>query len=588
MIYTKKVASAPPRTAGGRAGVLLFALFVALGQGRAWGQDPSTADRPNILWLVAEDLSPYIAAFGDATVETPHLDRLAAEGVRYTNVFSVSGVCAPSRAALSTGMYPTSIGAHHMRTTIQQAAAREIGLIDYEAVPPPHVRMVSEILRENGYYATNNSKEDYQFHPSRMAWDESSLFAHWRNGPEGKPFFSVFNFGVTHEGQIWSPAPTWNLRYGRETFPPDRNRELEWIQFPPGEEKALLVPEDLSVEVPPYLPRTAPVIRDLRQMYSNIVEMDSYVGVILQQLEADGLLEDTIVVWYSDHGGPLPRQKRLLYDSGLKVPLIIRYPGEERAGEIDDRLISFVDFAPTLLSQAGVPIPDYMQGRAFDGVFAANDGERQYIFAAGDRFDEHYDRIRAVRDHRFKYLRNFRPEQGYYLPLAYREQMAAMQELLRLRDEGGLDEVQAQWFRESKPAEELFDTWNDPHELNNLAADPAYRTKLIELRNAGQQWMDEVGDMGWMAEDELIERFWPGREQPVTAAPVVTPRDGAVTIASATEGASIGYRLPGDEAPGVGWRVYSAPLHPAPGERIEIVAHRLGYAPSDTVTYTHR
>lgn len=567
-----------------------LSVFIALSVPvSAWGQSPEVADRPNILWLVAEDMSPNLASFGDPTVSTPNLDRLAAEGVRYINVFSVSGVCSPSRAALATGMYPTSIGAHHMRTTYQQPEAREMGIIDYEVVPPPHVRMVSEIMREHGYYASNNSKEDYQFHPSLMAWDETSLFAHWRNRPEGKPFFSVFNFGVTHEGQIWNQATTWNLRYGREVFPPDRNQELVWIPFPPGVEKDLYIPADLQVPVPPYLPDTPPVIKDIRRMYSNIVEMDSYVGVVLNQLEEDGLFDETIIVWYTDHGGPLPRQKRLLYDSGLRVPMIVRYPGRERAGEVDDRLISFVDFAPTLLSQAGIPAPGYMQGRAFDGEYA-EEGERPYIFAAADRFDGHYDTIRAARDKRYKYLRNFQPERGYYLPLVYREQMATMQELLRLRGAGELNEIQSQWFRSSKPEEEFFDTWNDPHEFNNIADDPVHAERLAEFRHALQLWMDDVGDMGFIPETDLIDQFWPGSQQPVTADPSVESAGSEVTISSATEGASIGYRGQGqgEAAPWSGWHLYSVPLRLEPGERIEVVAHRIGYAPSETVTYTHR
>lgn len=572
-------------TINSRLARVCLTLCALLGSGHVCAQ--TTGGQPNILWLVAEDMSPYLSTFGDPTVSTPNLDRLAAEGVRYTNVYSVSGVCAPSRAALATGMYPTSIGAHHMRTIHQQDEARDLGLIDYEVVPPPHVRMVSEIMREHGYYASNNSKEDYQFHPSLMAWDETSLFAHWRNRPEGKPFFSVFNFGVTHEGQIWSPATTWNLRYGRDVFPPDRNQEVVWKPFPPGVEKELYIPADLQVPVPPYLPDTPPVIKDIRRMYSNVVEMDRYVGVILNQLEEDGLFDETIIVWYTDHGGPLPRQKRLLYDSGLHVPMIVRYPGRERAGEVDDRLISFVDFAPTLLSQAGIQPPHYMQGRAFDGEFAEED-ERPYIFAAADRFDGHYDTIRAARDKQYKYLRNFQPERGYYLPLDYREQMATMQELLRLRDAGELNEFQSQWFRSSKPEEELFDTWADPHELGNLADDPAHAEKLAEFRLVLQQWMDETGDMGFVPENDLIERFWPGREQPITATPVVRQGGGTVSITSATEGASIGYRLPGDEAPGKGWRVYTEPLHLEPGTHIEIVAHRLGYTPSQKETYALR
>jgi len=456
--------------------LFLFVVTVFIGYScQKRPNDPSqkVPDRPNILWLVAEDLSPYIPPFGDSTVQTPNLSWLAEEGVRYTSVFSVSGVCSPSRAAIATGMYPTGIGAHHMRTLHQQPAAREKGIIDYEAVPPPFVNMVSEIMREHGYYCTNNAKQDYQFYPSRMAWDESSVYAHWRNRPEESPFYSIFNFEVTHESNMWNP---FGRTYDLDTFPPARSMKNWWARFQ-NVEKPLYVPEDIEVEIPPYLPQTEPVVNDVRRMYSNIVEMDRHIGVVLKQLEEDGLLENTIIVWYSDHGGPLPRQKRLLYDSGLEVPMIIRYPDEWRAGETDDRLISFVDFAPTLLSMAGIEPPDYLQGYAFEGEYR-QETDRKYIHAAGDRFDEYYDMIRAVRDKRFKYLRNFMPEKGYYLPLAYRENMATMQELLRLRDEGGLDEIQMKWFRTSKPLEELFDTENDPHELNNLAGDPGYTDKL--------------------------------------------------------------------------------------------------------------
>ena len=555
----------------------LASLCAQVGQG---------ASCPNILWLVAEDLSPYISAYGDATAPTPVLDRLAAEGVRFRHVYSVSGVCAPSRAALATGMYPTSIGAHHMRTTYQQPEALARGLINYEVVPPSHVRMVSEILREHGYYTSNNSKEDYQFHPSKVAWDESSLFAHWRNRPDDRPFFAVFNFGVTHEGQQWSPAPEWNLRYGREIFPPDRDEPLEWRQFDEGEQKRLYVDEDIEFEIPPYLPDTPVVRRDMLRMYSNVAEMDGYVGVILRQLEEDGLLENTIVVWYSDHGGPLPRQKRLLYDSGLHVPLIIRFPHRSRAGEVDETLVSFVDFAPTLLSMAGIEAPEFMQGRAFAGSYAADQDPREYIFAAADRFDGYYDMIRAVRDTRYKYLRNFMPESAYYLPLDYRERMASMQELLRLRDAGELDEVQSQWFRETKPVEELFDTSSDPHELHNLAEDSAHQERLTWMRTALNQWMEDTGDLGLVPEDALIERFWPGRQQPVTEAPVVRFEEGRVVMVSATEGASIGYRLSADEVPGIGWRIYQEPLELPAETNIRVIAHRLGYSPSDIVEYT--
>ncbi len=541
-------------------------------------EDSGNRGRPNILWLVAEDLSPYIPPFGDSTVQTPNLSRLAEEGVRYTNVFSVSGVCSPSRAAITTGMYPSGIGAHHMRTLYQQPAAKEMGLINYEVVLPPNVKMVSEIMRENGYYCTNNAKEDYQFHKSRLAWDESSVHAHWRNRPKDKPFYSVFNFGVTHESNTWNP---FGRPYDLDTFPPARGTKW-WVRFQ-GVKKPLHVPGDLEVEIPPYLPETELVVKDVRRMYSNIVEMDRHIGVVLKQLEEDGLMDNTIIIWYTDHGGPLPRQKRLLYDSGLEVPLIIWYPDKLRAGEMDDRLISFIDFAPALLSMAGIRPPEYMQGRAFEGQYRS-EADRNYIHAAADRFDEAYDMIRAVRDKRFKYLKNFQPEKPYYLPLNYRENMATMQELLRMRDEGTLNDIQMQWFRQSKPEEELFDTENDPHELNNLADDPAYAKKLAELRGECKRWMDEIEDMGFIPEEDLIRQFWPDKKQPTTANPVTKVENGTLTIECATEGASIGYKFPKDESPWIGWRIYNEPIDLPEGQRVKIMAHRIGFVPSDTVT----
>lgn len=520
---------------------------------QALTDQPVLPDRPNILWLVAEDLSPIIPAFGDDTVATPNLDRLAAEGVRYTRVFSTSGVCAPSRAALATGMYQNRIGAQHMRTTNVSGFGVD-GLIPYEAVPPPFVKMHSQYFREAGYYTSNNAKEDYQFRKAVTAWDDSSRTAHWRNRGPDQPFFSVFNFNITHESQIWVQA-----------------------------ENPLRVPEDLEVPIPPYLPDTAVAQRDVRQVYSNIVAMDEQVGQILEELEQDGLLESTVIFWYSDHGGPLPRQKRLLYDAGLQVPMIIRYPDRWRAGELDDQLISFVDFKSTALSLAGIEPPEYVDGRAFAGEFQSSE-LRLYIHAAADRFDRQYDTIRAVRDDRFKYLRNYHPEQGYYLPLTYREQMPIMQELLRLRDQNGLTEAQSQWFRENKPAEELFDTLADPHELTNLALDPAYSDKLLELRAELDRWLSGFDDKGMMPEPDLINEIWPGMEQPVTSSPTASRQYDRVVLSSLTPGANIGYQMLGPaEEFGSTWQVYTEPLELLPGMRLIAIAHRIGYQPSSMI-----
>ena len=512
--------------------------------------------RPNILWIVAEDLSPIIPPFGDSTISTPTLSRLAAEGVRYTHVFSPSGVCAPSRAALATGMYQNHIGAHHMRTGGNPRFLPE-GVIPYEAMPPAGVKMHSEYLRRAGYYVTNNAKEDYQFRKPVTAWDESSRQAHWKNRKPGQPFFAIFNLGITHESQVWARA-----------------------------EDSLWVSEDLTVPIPPYLPDNEVGQRDVRQVYSNIKQMDKQAGDILAELEVEGLLDSTIVFWYSDHGGPLPRQKRLLYDSGMRVPMIIRFPDQQRAGEVDDQLISFVDFKPTLLSLAGIEPPDYIDGQAFLGDFKAGE-ERAYVHGAADRFDEEYDMIRAVRDHRFKYMRNFQVDKPYYLPVAYREQMPIMQELLRMRDEGELNTYQAQWFRETKEEEELFDTDTDPHELYNLASDSTYVKQLENMRAEMDRWMTEINDRGMLLESEYIASIWPGGIQPSTAAPKVE-RDGMmVRLTTDTEGASIGYQIlaSAEAEQGSQWNLYTGPFELAADMRVVAVAHRIGFAESETIEF---
>ena len=544
--------------------------------------DKKTAgNRLNIVWLVAEDLGTYLPSFGDSTIKTPNLSRLAEEGVCYNNVYSVSGVCSPSRASLITGMYPSSIGAHHMRTLSQQPAARKKGLIDYEVVPPPEVKMVSQILRENGYYCTNNKKEDYQFYKSITGWDESSIFAHWRNRPENVNFFSVFNFGVTHESNLWDP---WYRHFDIDPFPPKRDIGKWWEKFA-GIQKPLYVPNDIKILIPPYLPNSEVVKNDMKRMYSNVVEMDNKVGLILKQLEEDNLLEKTIIVFFTDHGGPLPREKRLLYDSGIKVPMIIRFPNKIRSGERDNRLISFVDFTPTLLSISNISIPDYLQGIAFEGIFKSNE-DRKYIHAAADRFDEHYDMIRAVRDKRYKYLKNFKPKKPYYLTLEYREKMDTMQELITMSKNNQLDSIQSQWFRKEKPAEELFDIYLDPYEINNIANDPKVNHKLKELRKECLRWMEEVDDKGFIPEEKLIESFWPNKKQPITSSPTIKIVENTLVLASDTEGTNIGYKnLKADLTPWAGWIPYVGPIKIKKGDRIKIKAHRIGYLPSKELIY---
>ncbi len=550
--------------------ILLYSCASSENSGLSTQNDishPELPDRPNILWIVAEDLGPYIPSFGDSTIETPHLSWLASEGVCYDHFYTPSPVCAPARSAIATGMYPTAIGTNHMRTgpwyaaqlppAYQAVIDQQIadGAKFYEAIPPKEVKMFSEYLRKAGYYCTNNAKEDYQFKRPVTAWDECGRTAHWQNAPVGQPFFSMMTLEVTHESRIWQKA-----------------------------EDSLWVDTNLEVPVPPYLPNTEVAKNDIRRMYSNIKEMDHQVGEIIQELKDAGELENTIIFWYTDHGGPLPRQKRLLYDSGLKVPMIVRYPKAQYAGQRDERLISFIDLAPTAMSIAGLNIPSYMNGQSFigDGQKAARD----YIYAAADRFDETTDTDRAVRDHRYKYIKHYKPELPMFLHVAYRDQMPIMRELYRLRDAGELTTEQALWFAETKPEEELYDTQTDPHEVNNIADDPNYQDKLIELREACAEWIESTNDRNIIPEEELLQQILPDGIQPVTADPTYSISDGQVTLTSNTAGASIGYKyVETDSLPGMNnWSVYDGPFTISSDKELVTIAHRIGYKPSEIVS----
>ena len=315
---------------------------------------PVTLERPNIVWISAEDMGPRLGSYGDTVANTPHLDALAQEGTRYTRVFTTAGVCSPSRAAIITGMHQVSLGAHHMRTLSGAPFAPEP--TPYSVVPPHYVKTFTEYLRAAGYYTSNNVKEDYQFETPVTAWDESSDSAHWRGRTDpAQPFFAVFNFTTTHESRIW----------------PDPAAAAEALGLPPA--FAPPVPEPLrtdpeAVTVPPYYPDTPVVRRDIAQQYDNIATMDAQAGAVLAQLEEDGLADNTIVFFWSDHGDGLPRHKRWLYDSGLHVPMIIRMPGQQPS--VNNDLISFLDLAPTVLSLAGIEPPAHMQGHALMGAFA--------------------------------------------------------------------------------------------------------------------------------------------------------------------------------------------------------------------------
>ncbi|MFC2109189.1 sulfatase, partial [Bacteroidota bacterium] len=411
-------------------------------------------EQPNILWIVCEDISPTLSFYGDSTAKTPNLDALAKESLIFDNAFTPVGVCAPSRSSIITGMHPTSIGTMHMRTGKdvmswgKRTYNRDIEVKDlkgnairqYAVVVPAEVKCFPEYLRANGYFCTNNQKTDYQFAAPVTAWDQNYGRAHWRNSPKNKPFFSVFNIDLTHESKLWK------------------------------HEKLPLTVAKKSVPVPPYLPNTEISRKTIAKNYSNIELMDKKVGSILRQLKEDGLYDNTIVFFYSDHGGPLPRQKREILDSGLKVPFMIKFLNSTKKGRTD-RLISFVDLAPTILSLAKIKPSKYFEGEAFLGNYEGK--EREYVYGSSDRFDEYSDRIRSVRNKRYLYLKNDYPKLTKYKDVGYRKSVPMMQNILDLKNKGTLDSIQNKWFA-TKDVEELYDCVEDPHNLHNLAKDSNY------------------------------------------------------------------------------------------------------------------
>ena len=531
-----------------------------------------TRSPPNILWVSFEDTNPFYACYGDPVARTPNLDRLAAQGCRWNNAFSTAAVCAPARSGVITGMYAASIGAHHMRTT--HCSVHDPSLpTPYSTVVPHYVKCFPEYLRARGYHCTNNAKTDYQFATPVTAWDECGPAAHWRNrSSRDQPFFAVFNFEETHESGMWS---------GRDDFP--------------------FAVDPRTVPLPPYFPDTPKVRASVARMYANIERNDRKLGRLLAQLEADGLADNTIVFHWSDHG-PLPRGKRWPYDSGLRVPLIVRWPGGPlRPGSVDHELVSTIDLAPTVLSLAGAPVPAHLQGRIFLGPAAAP--PRDYVFATRDRHDASYDMVRAVRDRRFKYLRNYYPNASYTDWIPYLNQHPIMQEWWRLHLAGALDENQSLMFAERRPAEELYDTRADPHELRNLAALPEFAPELQRLRRALDEWRREIGDLGDISETEMVRRWYPDGKQPRTAAPLMIAYEADATglaplatdtafstppliqLHCATQGASIAWRFDTDVPDR--WRLYTRPIFlPEGAVTLHAKAIRIGYAESPETAHT--
>lgn len=438
-------------------------------------QETRSAVRPNILWLIAEDFSAHLGCYGTKDVSTPNLDRLAAEGMRFTRAFATGAVCSASRSAFMTGMYQTTIGAHNHRSHRDDGH----GL-------PAGVKVLTDWLREAGYFTANvqtfpagtnlrgSGKTDWNFAYAGKPFDS----AQWADLKARQPFYAQVNFQETHR----NPE---ELRKTGRAFRGPRQAD------------------PAKVELPPYYPDTPETRADWAAYLDDASELDRKIGRVLAQLESDGLADSTIVVFMGDHGQAHVRGKQWCYDSGLGIPLIIRWPKDfpVPAGftprRVSDQIVEALDVTATTLALAGVPKPAKMQGRVLFGARA--EPPRSYAFGARDRCDETVFRIRTVRDARYRYIRNFTPERPFLQQNRYKETAYPMIAVMRrLHAEGKLDAVQAALLAPTMPAEELYDTAADPHEIRNLAAstDPEHRAALGRLRTVLEQWLAETDDQG--------------------------------------------------------------------------------------------
>ncbi|MFW5823000.1 MAG: sulfatase, partial [Tangfeifania sp.] len=439
--------------------------------------------RPNILWITCEDISPYLGSYGCKEAHTPNLDRLAENGIRYTHMYANAPVCAVARSTILSGMYASTLGTHQMRTRTQL---------------PETIPVYPKILREAGYYCTNNVKKDYNsnLENDNTIWDESSNKAHYRNRKPGQPFFAVFNNTVTHESQL------------------SENRIQHYIENKQIPEKPRVNPAD--IELPPYHP-DLPVIReDWARLHDLITLMDSQTGDLLQELEDMGLADNTIIFFYSDHGGQLSRSKRYIYNVGTQVPFIVYLPekwqhlAEKKPGETDNRLVSFVDLAQTVISLAGGEVPEMMQGHVFLG--SDKDKAPEYVHFFRDRMGERYDFSRAVTDGRYYFIRNFMPHRprgrdsryGFTVQANWR----AWEDYYGM---GKCNEIQSQFFQ-PKSTVELFDTDSDPWHITSIADKPESRKILTQLSDELDRWMIETRDVGMIPEPMFHELVGEGKK----------------------------------------------------------------------------
>jgi N-sulfoglucosamine sulfohydrolase len=438
---------------------------------------------PNILWITVEDMSPTLGCYGDSFAHTPNLDAFAKESILYTNAFAVSPVCSPSRSTLITGMYNASMGTNQMRSSNHI---------------PTGVKGFPSLLRKAGYYTSNNVKTDYNCAENKRlieeSWNLSSAEAHWKDRESDQPFFAVFNDMTTHQSRtmVW-PYPAFQKH----------------VQSRLSKHE---ISNPKAVPLPPYYPDTLVVRKTVARFYDCVSVMDQNVQRILDQLENDGLADDTIVFFYSDHGSGMPRHKRLLLDSGMRVALMVRFPEKYKhlapaaAGTRLDRLVSFVDFPPTVLNLTGQAIPDYMQGIPFLGP--GSETERETVYGTRDRVDEAMEMARSVRDEQFLYIRNYMPHLSYNQPSVFSDLGAIRNDITRAAKTNlaALTVPQRAYAGPRKPVEEFYDCIADPDNIVNLLADelnPGQRAALKRLRGAYAKTRSEILDVGALPESVM-------------------------------------------------------------------------------------
>ncbi|MFF2487600.1 sulfatase [Microbacterium sp. NPDC058062] len=536
--------------------------------------------RPNIVWISTHDINPDLGCYagvwpGAEYARTPNLDALARRGVRFDNAFAAAPICAPARSAIITGCFPTSIGTMHMRS---------------KAVPPPDVRLLPEIMRAAGYYCTNNWFTDFQVDLPEIVFDDCSPEAHWRNRPTAEtPFFAMFHGMATHESQLYLDDDAFAAATAHVA---EADRHL---------------PADAPL--PPYYPDDE-VFRTAWARYSDLItEMDHWVGGLVAELEEDGVLENTIVVFWSDHGKGMPRAKRWPNEAGLREPLIVSWPDRLPTGAGVTDLVHTMDLAPTMLALAGLEVPEAMQGVAlFGGEGALRPQPNEFTFGGRDRQGEADDRSRTVRDPRFRYIRNYFPDKPAMIHTEYPDRLPTWAAFRRLASDecqqrargelpSAMTAAQRAVVAQSKPSEELYDILADPHETVNLAAEPAHLDDLERLRAALDSWILEYGDLGAIPESDLEERWRPGGRRPATEPPEVALEAGVLSLRATTPGTLLGWTpdepasaaepssfqseigLPAPD--GRSWNLYTGPV--AVGQPIWVKAWRIGFAPSDDI-----